>query len=196
MNLFDPSDQEHARPDFPALIPILQGLHQALDTETGETMLTPAEAANIRECGLEARAGLWRCPLLPDDVVWWIPVLRLLPDLYGPETRGERWNPRRAAVRAIVQPIDPLDKFSRRLLQRLREAPGQRLDRRALKRAFWREGTRFVDFTINRLIAEDYLTAQGRWLYPFSRSEFQAWQEAERDAQARPRRPVPVSTTW
>src|SRR2546428_8251400 len=72
-------------PDYPALIPILQNLRQPLDLESGETILTSSEAAKIRACGIEARAGLWRCPLLPDDLVWFLPVLWMLSDRIGPD---------------------------------------------------------------------------------------------------------------
>ena len=83
-------------PDYARLIEVLMSLRQSLDAESGETTLTSEEAASIRACGFSARAGRWRCPLLPDDLVWHLPVLRMLSDLYGPETRGGQWHPRRA----------------------------------------------------------------------------------------------------
>jgi hypothetical protein len=92
-------------PDYQTLIPILQNLRQPLNPESGETILTSAEAAQIRACGFQARAGPWRCPLLPDNLVWFLPVLWMLSDRIGPELRiGTRWNPRRAAVRPVRSP--------------------------------------------------------------------------------------------
>lgn len=175
-------------PDYQALISILQDLRQPLDPESGETVLTSEEAARISACGLEARAGLWRCPLLRDNLVWWIPVLCMLSDLYGPETRGDRWHAKRAAVRQVVRPMDPLGKFDRRLIRRLLGAPGHCLTRSALKRTYWRRGASSVDFTIDRLLAMDYINEHGGLLYPFSKTEFKAWQEEQK----RPRRPIPV----
>jgi hypothetical protein len=55
-------------PDYPALVDILLNLCQPLDS-AGETILTSDEAAKIRACGVEARAGKWYCPLLPRSVV-------------------------------------------------------------------------------------------------------------------------------
>jgi hypothetical protein len=51
-------------PDYFILVDVLVNLRQPLD-QAGETILTPDEAAQIRACGVEARAGQWRCPRLP-----------------------------------------------------------------------------------------------------------------------------------
>ncbi len=165
--------------NYPALIVILQDLRRPLDTESGETILTSTEAAMISACGLVARAGLWRCPLLPDNLVWHIPVLCMLSDLYGPETRGERWHFKRAAVRLFVGPMDALTKFGRRMIRLLQNAPRRCLTRSALKRTLWRAGARFVDFTIDRLIAADFITEYEGRLYPFSKAVFKARLEAQ-----------------
>ena len=67
-------------PDYVALIDALTGLCQIPDG-LGETILRPEEAAAIRRCGFAARAGVpWRCPLLPDELVNWNPLLRHLSD--------------------------------------------------------------------------------------------------------------------
>jgi hypothetical protein len=191
-NAFDILIPPRPWPDFPALVPILLDLHQPLDTESGETVLTSAEAARIRGCGLAARAGRWRCPLLPDYLVFHVSILWLLSERLGPDsTRGNRWHLKRAAVLPLIPPIDPVSKFERRLILRLQLAPSQRLNRPALKRTYWRRGASAVDFTVNRLVAKDYITERDGWLYPFSRADFRKCQEAER----RPRLRVPISTT-
>ena len=54
-------------PDFAALIEVLMTLRYRPD-HLGETKLNSREAARIRACGFEARAGWkrpWCCPLLP-----------------------------------------------------------------------------------------------------------------------------------
>ena len=128
----------------------------------------------IRACGLAARAGRWRCPLLPDCLVRHLSLLWMLSDQYGPETRGHRWHPKRAAVLPVIPPIDPLSRFDRRVIRRLQSAPGQRRNRQPLKHTYWRRGAAAVDFTIDRLIAGDYITESGGWLYPFSKAHFKA----------------------
>jgi len=179
-------------PDFPSLIRILQDVGQTLDTETGETTLTSQEAAKICACGWQARAGLWRCPLLPDDLVWSVPVLRTLSDLYGPETRGDRWHPKRARVLPKVAPVECLGKFDKKLILGLQKAPGQRRDRRTLIRTYWRRGARFVRHRIAELLKLDFITEQDGFFYPISEAAFKTW----REELSRPSRPVPVSTFY
>jgi len=152
-------------------------------------------AALIRSCGYAARAGqTWRCPLLPDEHVRGYPFFEHLSDGdwiarqwgFGPFD----WHPERAAPLPVPRQMDQLGKFDRRIIQRLQNAPGQRLDRRALKRTYWRRGAWFVDRTIDRLLTTDHITEHGGSLYPYSRAAF----HARLEAQSRPRRPVPVST--
>ena len=59
LNLLNPTNPTNAPlgPDFSALIPILQNLRRPLDPESGKTVFTSSEAAKIRACGIEARAG-------------------------------------------------------------------------------------------------------------------------------------------
>ena len=142
-------------PDFSTLVDVLLDLRQIPDA-AGETVLDSVEAARIRVCGFVARKGLWRCPLIPPEFL--LPGLWHLAADIDPATRPVVWHPKRAQLRKLL-PIDPLDKFARFLIRRLEKAPGQRLDRRELKRTFWRRGARFVDFTIDRLLAEDHITA-------------------------------------
>jgi hypothetical protein len=99
------------------------------------------------------------------------------------------WRKRRAAIRHIA-PVEVLVGFDQRLIARLQNAPGHCLPRSALKRTYWRPGASHVDYTIDRLIAADFITSHAGLLYPFSRAAFTAWPEAQK----RPRRPVPVST--
>ena len=154
-------------------------------------------AALIRSCGYSARAGqTWRCPLLPDQHVRGYPMFEHLSDGdwiarqwgHGPFD----WHPKRAALRPMPRPVDTLGSFDRRVIRRLRKAPGQRLDPRALKRTYWRRGPWFVHRTIELLLIADHITEYGGFLYPYSRAEFKALLEAQK----RPRRPVPVSTIY
>jgi hypothetical protein len=174
-------------PDHPALVDVLLNLGQPLD-RAGETVLTSEEAAKIRACGIEARAGEWYCPALPHSVVGTLWALRYLSAEIDPAMRPVPWREKRAAICHVS--VDPLSRFDRRVIRRLPKARGQRLDRRALKRTYWRRGAWFVDRTIDRLIAGDHITDQDGFLYPYSRAAFHALLEAQK----RPRRPVPVST--
>jgi hypothetical protein len=176
-------------PNYSALVDVLLNLRQPLDC-AGETILTSDEAAKIRACGIEARAGKWYCPPLPANVVGTVWRLSHLSEEIDPATRPVPWREKRAAIRRVA--IDPLTMFDRRLIRRLQNAPGQRLDRRALKRTYWRRAAWFVDRTIDRLLTTDYITEYGGFLYPYSRAAFHALLEA----QSRPRRPVPVSTIY
>ena len=180
-----------------ALIEIFRDYGLIPDDRGEIQSLSPSAAELIRSCGYSARAGqTWRCPLLPDEHVRGYPMFAHLSDGdwiarqwgHGPFD----WHPKRAALRPIPRQLDPLSSFDRRVIRRLQNAPGQRLDRRALKRTYWRRGAWFVDRTIDRLIAEDRITEHSGSLYPYSRAAFQALLEA----QSRPRRPVPVSTIY
>jgi hypothetical protein len=173
-------------PNYPALVDVLLNLRQPID-QAGETILTSEEAARIRACGIEARAGKWYCPPLPASVVGTVWGLSYLSEEIDAATRPVTWCEKRAAIRRVS--IDPLTKFDRRVIRRLQSAPGQRLDRRALKRTYWRRGARFVDRTIDRLLTTDHITEHGGFLYPYSRAVFRALLEAQK----RPRRPVPIS---
>jgi hypothetical protein len=175
---------------YDALIDVLLNLRQPLD-QAGETVLTPEEAAQLRACRVEARPGRWFCPTLPRSVVGPYRRLAFLCDDMDPYARPVPWREKRAGVRH-VPPLDPLSRFDRRLIERLQNAPGQRLDRRALKRTYWRRGAWFVDRTIELLLIADHITEYGGFLHPYSRAEFKALLEAQK----RPRRPVPVSTIY
>jgi hypothetical protein len=191
IDLFNPA-RDPSVPDYPRLIEVLTNLRQCLDPQSGETILTASEAAKIRACGFAARATVWRCPLLPDDLVWYLPILSELSDRIGPELRrGTRWHPKRAAI-CITKPIGPLGKLDRRLILLIEKARHQRLDRRTLKRILWRRGARVIDFALDRLLSEDHITEQGGFLFPFSKAEF----KASIDEQRRPRGLAPVSTVY
>jgi hypothetical protein len=67
-------------PNYQALVDVLTRLYQIPDG-LGETVLNTEEAAAIRKCGFVARAGTrWRCPVLPDHLVCWNPLLWHLSD--------------------------------------------------------------------------------------------------------------------
>jgi hypothetical protein len=182
------SGKGNSRFDPYALVDVLLNLRQPLDW-AGETVLTSEEAAKIGACGVEARAGKWYCPTLPHSIVGTLWALRHLSDEIDPATRPVPWREKRAAIHRVS--IDPLSKFDRRVIRRLQKARGQRLDRRALKRTYWRRGAWFVDRTID-LLTTDYITEYGGFLYPYSRAALHALLEAR----TRPCRPVPVSTIY
>ena len=177
-------------PDFEVLVDILWNLRQPLD-QAGETILTSEEATAIRACGIEARKGRWCCPPLPSSIVGPNWKLSHLADDIEPAMRPVPWREKRAAIRSIAS-IDPLTKSERRLIRLLQKATGNCLDRRTLKRALWRHGARYVDFTIDRLLTTDYITEYAGLLYPLSRDSLQALIEARSKAQSR--RPILVST--
>jgi hypothetical protein len=173
--------------------------HGLIPDDRGEIQSLSASAAKlIRSCGYAARAGqTWRCPLVPDEHVRGYPMFEHLSDggwiarQWGLGTFD--WHPKRAALLPIPHPaVDTLGNFDRRLIRRLRKAPGHRLDRRALKRTYWRRGAWFVDRAIDLLIAGDHIIVYGGLLYPFGKAAFKALLEA----QSRPRRPLPVSTIY
>src|SRR5262245_61622626 len=93
-------------PDYPTLVDVLADLRQIPDW-AGETVLDSNEAARIRACGLTARKGLWRCPLLPAEFLGRYPPLWHLSDDIDPGMRPVVWHPKRARFRQIST-IDPL----------------------------------------------------------------------------------------
>lgn len=142
-------------PDYARLIEVLLTLRQPLDPESGETILTREEAARIRTCRVAARAGRWRCPLLPDHRVRFLPALCGLSDAIGPEFRqGTRWHRRRAPVLPIIWPPEPLSTFDRRFLTRLARGP---IPRRRLQQSLGRDFTvGMFHHILNRLVAGGY----------------------------------------
>jgi hypothetical protein len=183
------TQRRSAGPDYLTLKDVLLNLCQPLDL-AAETILKSDEAAKIRACGIEARKGEWYCPALPRAAVGSFWRLSHLCNDIDPYERPVPWREKRAAIRSVA--IDPLGKFDHRLIRLLQDAPGQCLSRGALKRTLWRSGARFVDYTIDRLLAEDHITEHEGWLYPFGKSEF----NARIEAQKRPRLLVPVSTGY
>jgi hypothetical protein len=178
-----------AGPDYAKLVEVLTTLRQYLDSESGETVLTSEEAARIRACGFAARAGLWRCPLLPDHLVCFRPGLFLLSDRYGPETRGNRWHPKRAAVLPVVTPPDPVWSHEKGILDLLEMQPNHRLTRRQLQqRVSRRFPTWYLDRMLEHLVALDIITVDSGSIYPYSHAEFDARQRQAHE----PRRLVPV----
>jgi hypothetical protein len=174
-------------PDYSALVDILLDLRQIPDW-AGETVLDSTEAARIRTCGFTARAGLWRCPPMPWQFLGRYPTLWHLSDDIDSATRPVVWHQKRATFREI-SPIDPLSKHERQLLRLLSNAPGGRLTRRQLQQRVSRKvWTALLDYLLERLLAEDYITttAEG-WIYPFGRAQFEALEQ-----QARQRCPKPL----
>jgi hypothetical protein len=54
-------------PDYAALVNLLP-VFRRLPDATGETTLTPEEAAKIRSFGFAAESGRWKCPPLPPEL--------------------------------------------------------------------------------------------------------------------------------
>jgi hypothetical protein len=152
-------------PDYSALVEVLLDLRQLPDW-AGETVLDSSEAARIRACGITARAGLWRCPLVPWEFLGRYPTLWHLSDDIDPATRPVVWHQKRAKFRQIAS-IDPLSKHERQLLRLLSNAPGGRLTRRQLRhRLSWRISARLLDHMLDRLRAQDCIAVTDGWIYP------------------------------
>ncbi len=149
-------------PDCPALIEVLLTLRYLPD-HLGETKLNSTEAAAIRACGFEARAGWkrpWRCPLLPHALLWPYPALYHLSDgvdrLWQPTHLG--WAKERARpIKQIapLPPMDPLSSIDKRILNAVRMAG--RIPKRRLQQKLWRLPAMIFNHALHRLIA-------GRWL--------------------------------
>jgi hypothetical protein len=140
-------------PDWPALVDILLNLIQPPDG-AGQTFLTFDESARICACGIEASPGWWRCPGLPMSVagtVWRLSHLAVDDEL---ATQLVTSRMKRAAVRSCT-PIDPLNKFDRRFLLRLRRGP---LPKRLLQQTLGRDyPARMFNHNCKRLAKEGYL---------------------------------------
>ena len=173
-------------PDFSTLVDVLLDLRQIPDW-AGEIILDSGEAAKIRSCGLVARKGLWRCPLIPPEFL--LPVLAHLASDIDPATRPVVWHPKRAEFRQIST-IDPLSKRENQLIRLIRKAPDGRLTRRQLQqRVSRRIWTRLLDHMLKHLAGQDYITVTPEgWIYPFGRAEFEAREQQARE----PRRPTPL----
>jgi hypothetical protein len=94
-------------------------------------------ARAIRACGYKARAGrygrMWRCPVLPDQLVGGT-EFDYLSDAF-PRSFGQRpgeWHPKRAQFHRVF-PKDPLSKHEHRLVRMIRNASNRRLTRRQLQ---------------------------------------------------------------
>ncbi|HZT32544.1 MAG TPA: DNA/RNA-binding winged helix domain-containing protein [Bryobacteraceae bacterium] len=167
----DPIGESVPGPEYEALAEVLMRLRNIPDG-LGETVLSSEEAAQIRRCGFQARAGCtWRCPPLPDELVRWNPLLHHLSDAIDPLSRFSPWHPRRAASRRIAD-IYPLMRIERKVIEHVRRPP-YRLPRRRLQQKMWRLPASFFNHMLNRMIAEDRITQQDGWLYPYSRAEFE-----------------------
>jgi hypothetical protein len=167
-------DAPQAGPNYPALIEVLITLRNIPDG-LGETVLNSAEAAKVRAAGFHARANcVWRCPPLPHDLVSWNPVLAHLSDAivrnWDRQPGAGAWHPKRATAR-IVTEIYPLMRIEARLIAHLRRPP-YRMQKRQLQQKMWRLPARFFNYMLDRLIAEDRITAHEGWLYPYNREEF------------------------
>jgi hypothetical protein len=139
-------------PDYFILVDVLVNLRQPLD-QAGETILTPDEAAQIRACGVEARAGQWRCPRLPKSVVGTLWALSHLAEDDEPATRPVPWREKRAAIRHVS--IDPLGKADRQFLGRLRLRP---LAKRWLQQTISRDcPARMFNHMRKQFARQDYL---------------------------------------
>ena len=157
-------------PDYPALIEILTNLYRVPDG-LGETILTREGAAAIRKCGFAARAGTtWRCPVLPDALVSWNPLLCHLSDAIDPLSRPGTWHPKRAPSRLIRQ-FRPMYQIELKIVSHLRKEP-YRLTKRQLQQKMWRYPAKFFNRTLARLVADDAITEYRGYFFPYSRAIF------------------------
>jgi hypothetical protein len=176
-------------PNYEALVEVLTGLYQIPDG-LGETILRPEEAAAIRACGFGARAGsVWRCPLLPDALVCWNPLLRHLSDAIDPYSRQGEWKPKRAPAR-LVSEFRPIDKVESKILRHLSRKPPYCMSKRHLQQRMWRYSAKFFNRILNHMLARGRITLYQGLLYPYSAEDFAYLlnkQEEERRAPKRPR---------
>ncbi len=157
-------------PDYAALVDVLTRLYQIPDG-LGETVLRPEEAAAIRKCGFAARAGTtWRCPVLPDELVSWNPLLRHLSDAINVHNRPAGWKQKRAPSRLIRQ-FHPISTIERKILAKLGKAPYY-MSKRRLQQKMWRYPARFFNRTISRMIADNTITMWRDYIFPYSREAF------------------------
>lgn len=177
-------------PSWEALIEVLENLRCVPDA-AGETRLSADEAAKIRRCGFNARAGvIWRCPPLPDELVRWHPVLYHLSGAIDPRSRTCIWHPKRAALLPTPAPRDDLGRAERRLLRSFQRSGCLR--RYELQRKHWRISARIFRHTLDLLIAADRVTLADGYLYPMGRAEFAAM----RARQSEPRGPKLLYTIF
>ena len=97
-----------------------------------------------------------RCPLLPDELVWWTTLAHLSDKIhhrYGKarDATNGYWYYKRARPVAIA-PIDPVSKLDRRLLNYLRHYGPTR--KRRLQQRLWRIPATMFKATLAYLIAE------------------------------------------
>jgi hypothetical protein len=153
-------------PNYPALINVIASL-RSLPDHLGETRIDRKESARIRACGFTARAGLWRCPALPDEQIWWGTLWHLSDKIhhqYGNTRQGKDgyWHRNRSRPVSIA-PIDPLSKFDRRFLNLLQRRGPMR--RREMQRRLWRIPASIFNPVLSRLIAEGYIEPADEWVY-------------------------------
>ena len=157
-------------PNYEALVEVLTRLYQIPDG-LGETVLRTEEAAAIRACGFAARAGCpWRCPLLPDALVAWNPLLQHLSDAVDALNRPAGWKPKRALSRLVPQ-FHPISKIEAKILAKLGKEPYY-MSKRRLQQIMWRYPARFFNQTISRMIANNVITLYQGHLFPYSRQTF------------------------
>jgi hypothetical protein len=157
-------------PDYEALVEALTNLYRIPDG-LGETVLRTEEAAKIRKCGFDARAGImWRCPPLPDSLVSWNPLLQHLSDAIDPLNRPAGWRQKRAPSRLIRQ-FHPISKVERLILRHLGKEPYY-MTKRRLQQKMWRYSARFFNRTISGMIAANTITMYQNYLFPYSRQLF------------------------
>jgi hypothetical protein len=72
-------------PDYAILVKLLLVLRRLPDA-TGETTLTPEEAAKVRSLGFAAESGRWKCPPLPPQLTHDNPLLEPLSVGWGERT--------------------------------------------------------------------------------------------------------------
>jgi hypothetical protein len=174
-------------PNYAALVEVLTRLWQIPDG-LGETVLRPEEAAAIRACGFGARAGcVWRCPLLPDALVSWNPLLRHLSDAVDPLSRPGAWKPKRAPSRLASQ-RDPLARVERLILTHLSKEPYY-MTKRQLQQRMWRYPARFFNRTLARMIQNDRVTVYEGFLFPYGHEDFAYVLNECRKAKCAPKQP-------
>jgi hypothetical protein len=173
-------------PDYPGLIEFLLTLRPIPDA-LGEFIPSNKQAAQIRRCGFNARAGRrFLIPRLPDELVWFNELAQLS-NQTDPFWYPAGWKPIRAAIRYIA-PIDLLTKEENRIIGLLQNAPDHRRTRRDLQHYLSRKiPTWFLDRMLARLTELNRITKDDEgWIYPHSRAELESMRRRERERRLTP----------
>ncbi len=157
--------------DFAGLVEVLRNLQQVPDA-TAQTVLTVEEAAKIRALGFAAKAGPWRVPPLPDELVVGDGLLECLgetwrasnEDIPLPELRAQE--PEAAVEAQVEKPpapkVPPFSDDEKRVLRAVHRLGVCTV--RTVQQALWRMGAERFHRALDRLVARGTLRTVGHMI--------------------------------